>query len=83
LYEIWEDNFQLLFRWREAFLENIIDPVIEIDLYVEEGKLFFRSFFVLLVLVFKVSVGDAGHISVLILLHEKVDGMDTYPPLLD
>jgi hypothetical protein len=38
---------------------------------------------VLLVLVFKVSVGDAGHISVLILLHEKVDGMDTYPPLLD
>jgi hypothetical protein len=37
---------------------------------------------VLLVLVFKVSVGDAGHISVLILLHEKIDRMDTYPPLL-
>jgi hypothetical protein len=45
LYETWEDNFQLLFRWRDAFLEKIFDPIIEIDLYVEEGKLFFRSLF--------------------------------------
>jgi hypothetical protein len=49
----------------------------------KRGSYSLEVFFVLLVLVFKVSVGDAGHISVLILLHEKVDGMDTYPPLLD
>jgi hypothetical protein len=45
LYGTWEDNFQLLFRWRAAVLEKMSDSVIEIDLNEEEGKLYFRRFF--------------------------------------
>jgi hypothetical protein len=45
LYRTWEDNFQLLFRWRAAVLEKMHDSVIEIDLDEEEGKLYFRRFF--------------------------------------
>jgi hypothetical protein len=45
LYGTWEDNFQLLFRWNEAILEKMSNSIIEIDLHVEDGKLFFRSFF--------------------------------------
>jgi hypothetical protein len=45
LYGTWEDNFQLLFRWKVAVLEKMHDSVIEIDLDEEEGKLYFRRFF--------------------------------------
>jgi hypothetical protein len=45
LYESWEESFQLLLRWKEAALEKMSDSVIEIDLHVEEGKLFFKRFF--------------------------------------
>jgi hypothetical protein len=45
LYGSWEESFQLLFRWKEAVLEKMPDSVIEIDIHVEEEKLFFRRFF--------------------------------------
>jgi hypothetical protein len=45
LYGCWEDSFQLLFSWKEAMLEKMPDSVIEIDLHVNEGKLYFRRFF--------------------------------------
>jgi hypothetical protein len=44
LYGSWEDNFQLLFWWKEAVLEIIFDSVIEIELAVDEGKLYFKRF---------------------------------------
>jgi hypothetical protein len=37
LYGTWDDNFQLLFRWKEAVLEVMHDSVIEIELVEEEG----------------------------------------------
>jgi hypothetical protein len=45
LYGTWDDNFQLLFRWKEAVLEVMHDSVIEIELVEEEGQLFFRRLF--------------------------------------
>jgi hypothetical protein len=69
LYGTWEDNFQLLFRWREAILEKMSNLVIEIDLHVEEGRNSLEVFFMLLILVFNVSVRGACHISLLILMH--------------
>jgi hypothetical protein len=45
LYGSWEDNFQLLFWWKEAMLEKMPDSVIEIELAVDEGKLYFKRFF--------------------------------------
>jgi hypothetical protein len=45
LYGSWEESFQLLFRWKEAVLEKMTDSVIEIDIHVQEEKLFFRRFF--------------------------------------
>jgi hypothetical protein len=45
LYGTREDNFKLLFRWREAVLEVMPDSVIEFDLVVEDGKLYFSRFF--------------------------------------
>jgi hypothetical protein len=45
LYGSWEESFQLLFRWKKVVLEKMHDSVIEIDLHVEEGKLFFRRVF--------------------------------------
>jgi hypothetical protein len=44
LYGSWKDNFQLLFRWKEAVLE-MLNSVIEIELAVDEGKLYFKRFF--------------------------------------
>jgi hypothetical protein len=41
----WEESFQLLYRWKEAIMERMPDSVIGIELHVEEGKLFFRTFF--------------------------------------
>jgi hypothetical protein len=46
LYGSWEE--QLLFRWKEVILEKMPDSVIEIELHVEEGQLFFRRFFCVL-----------------------------------
>jgi hypothetical protein len=45
LYGSWEDSFQLLFSWKKAVLEKMSDSVIEIELHVEERKLYFRRFF--------------------------------------
>jgi hypothetical protein len=45
LYGSWEESFQLLFRWKEAVMEKMSNSIIEIDIHVEEGKLFFRRFF--------------------------------------
>jgi hypothetical protein len=45
LYGCLEDNFQLLFRWKKDVLEKMSNSVIEIELHVEEGKLYFRRFF--------------------------------------
>jgi hypothetical protein len=45
LYGTWEDSFKLLFRWREAVLEVMPDSVIEFDLVVDDGKLYFSIFF--------------------------------------
>jgi hypothetical protein len=45
LYETWEDNFQLLFRWKEAVLEKMLNSVIEIDIEEEDKKLYFKRFF--------------------------------------
>jgi hypothetical protein len=46
LYGTWEDNFQLLFRWKEAVLQKMPDSVIEIDIDEEEdGRLYFKRFF--------------------------------------
>jgi hypothetical protein len=45
LYGTWEDSFKLLFRWREAVLEVMPDSVIEFDLVVDDGKLYFSRFF--------------------------------------
>jgi hypothetical protein len=45
MYGSWEDNFRLLFRWKEAVLEKMSDSVIEIDLDDQDGKLFFKRFF--------------------------------------
>jgi hypothetical protein len=36
LYETWEESFQLLFRWREAVLEKMPDPIIEFDLHEDD-----------------------------------------------
>jgi hypothetical protein len=33
LYRNWEDNFRLLFSWKEAVTENMHDSVIEIDIH--------------------------------------------------
>jgi hypothetical protein len=38
LYGSWEDNFQLLFWWKEAVLEKMSDSIIEIELAMDEGK---------------------------------------------
>jgi hypothetical protein len=38
-------SFQLIFRWKEAVLEIMPDSVIEIDLDVHDGQLYFRRFF--------------------------------------
>jgi hypothetical protein len=48
LYGSWEDNFQLLFWWKEAVLEKMYDSVIEIELAADEGKLYFKMFFCVL-----------------------------------
>jgi hypothetical protein len=45
LYGSWEESFQLLFRWKEAVMEKMSDSMVEIELHVEEGRLFFRRFF--------------------------------------
>jgi hypothetical protein len=45
LYGTWEDSFKLLFRWREAILEVMPDSVIEFDVTVEDGKIYFSRFF--------------------------------------
>jgi hypothetical protein len=45
LYGTWEDSFKLLSRWREAILEVMPDSVIEFDLVVEDGRLYFSRFF--------------------------------------
>jgi hypothetical protein len=45
LFGSWEDSFQLIFRWKEAVLETMPDSVIEIDLDVHDGQLYFRRFF--------------------------------------
>jgi hypothetical protein len=45
LYGTWDDNFQLLFRWKEVVLEVMHDSVIEIELVEEEWQLFFRRLF--------------------------------------
>jgi hypothetical protein len=45
LYGTWEDNFQLLFRWKEVVLQKMPDSVIEIDIDVEYEKLYFKRFF--------------------------------------
>jgi hypothetical protein len=45
LYGSWEDSFQLLFRWKEVVLEKMSDSIIEFDLDVEDGKVFFKRFF--------------------------------------
>ena len=45
LYGTWEDSFKLLFRWREVVLEVMPDSVIEFDLVVDDGKLYFSRFF--------------------------------------
>lgn len=45
LFESWEESFQLLFSWKEAVLQKSPDSVIEIDLRVEDDKLFFSKFF--------------------------------------
>ena len=45
LYGSWEDSFRLLFSWKEAVLEVMPDSVIEFDLVVEVGKLYFSRFF--------------------------------------
>jgi hypothetical protein len=45
LYETWEDSFQHLFRWKEAVLQKMPDSVIEIDIDVEDEKLYFKRFF--------------------------------------
>jgi hypothetical protein len=45
LYGCWEDSFQLLLRWKEAVLEKMPDSVIDIDVRVEDGKIFFSRFF--------------------------------------
>jgi hypothetical protein len=46
LYITWEDNFQLLFRWKDAVLQKMPDSVIEIDIDEEEdGRLYFKRFF--------------------------------------
>jgi hypothetical protein len=44
LYGTWEDSFKLLFRWREVVLEIMPDSVIEFDLVVDDGKLYFSRF---------------------------------------
>jgi hypothetical protein len=45
LFGSWKDSFQLIFRWKEAVLETMSDSVIEIDLDVHDGQLYFRRFF--------------------------------------
>jgi hypothetical protein len=45
LLSIWEDSFQLIFRWKEAVLETMPHSVIEIDLDVHDGQLYFKRFF--------------------------------------
>jgi hypothetical protein len=45
LYESWEDSFQLLFRWKEIVLEKMSDSIVEFDLDVQDGKVFFKRFF--------------------------------------
>jgi hypothetical protein len=45
LYGSWEVSFQLLFRWKEAVLEKIPDSIVEFNLDVEDGKVFFKKFF--------------------------------------
>jgi hypothetical protein len=42
LYGTWEERFEMLFRWREAALEKMLDSVIDIDLHEDDdGKLEF------------------------------------------
>jgi hypothetical protein len=45
LFGSWEDIFQLIFRWKEAVLETMHDSIIEIDLDVHDGQLYFTRFF--------------------------------------
>jgi hypothetical protein len=46
LYGTWEDTFQLLFRWKEAMLQKMLDLMIEIDIDEEEdGRLYFKRLF--------------------------------------
>lgn len=45
LYGFWEDNFQLVFRWKEVVLAKMSDSIVEIDVRVEDGKVYFSWFF--------------------------------------
>jgi hypothetical protein len=47
LYRTWEDNFQLLFRWKDAVLQKMPDSVIEIDIDEEDGGYISKGSFVL------------------------------------
>lgn len=45
LYGFWEDNFQLVFRWKEVVLAKMSDSIVEIDVRVEDDKVYFSWFF--------------------------------------
>jgi hypothetical protein len=46
LYGTWEDSFRLLFSWRDAIMEKMLDSIIEIYIHVEDdGTLLFWRFF--------------------------------------
>ena len=45
LFGTWEESFQLLFSWKEVVLQRSPDSVIEIDVRVEDGRVYFSRFF--------------------------------------
>ncbi|KAL6874081.1 hypothetical protein ACP4OV_014163 [Aristida adscensionis] len=61
LYGSWEDSFGLLYRWRAEVMKRMPSSVIEIDVEVENGRPFFRRFFVHLDLALRVFWTDVDH----------------------
>jgi hypothetical protein len=45
MYGTWEENFQQLLNWKAAVMEKSPDSVIELDVYMVGGKMYFRRFF--------------------------------------
>jgi hypothetical protein len=45
MYGTWEENFQQLLNWKAAMMEKSPDSVIELDVHMVGGKMYFRRFF--------------------------------------